>query len=119
MSVEAKLFTVLGPLVSNRVFPDTAPLSTTKPYIVYQRIGGRVITPLGKDVPDKQNARVQIMCWATTRLAASALALQVEDAIRTSAEFVAANPESAPVAVHEEDLNLYGSMQDFTIWWQR
>lgn len=119
MSVETKLFTALGSLVGNRVFPDTAPLNTQRPYIVYQRIGGSVITPLGKDIPDKQNARVQILCWTGTRLVTSALALQIEDTLRTSAEFVAANPESAPVAIHEEDLGLYGSMQDFTVWWQR
>lgn len=119
MSVEASLFTVLGPLVGNRVFPDNAPLTTTKPYIVYQQIGGKVIVPLGKDIPDKQNARMQIMCWATTRLASKALSLQVEDALRTSAVFLSANPEAACVAVNEPDLGIYGSAQDFTIWYAR
>jgi hypothetical protein len=119
MSVEADIFTVLGPLVSNRVYPDTAPLNTTKPYIVYQRIGGRVITPLGKDIPDKQNARVQVMCWAATRLGSSNLALQVEDTMRTSEVFVACSPESAPVSMNEPDLGIYGAAQDFTIWYSR
>jgi hypothetical protein len=119
MSVEAEIFTVLGPLVGNRVYPDTAPLNTPKPYIVYQRIGGRVITPLGRDIPDKQNARVQVTCWSATRLASSALALQIEDLLRTTAVFVACSPESAPVSMNEPDMGLYGAAQDFTVWSQR
>jgi hypothetical protein len=119
MSVEAEIFTVLGPLVDNRVYPDTAPLNTPKPYIVYQRIGGRVITPLGRDIPDKQNARVQVTCWSATRLASSALALQIEDLMRTTEVFVACSPESAPVSMNEPDMGLYGAAQDFTVWSQR
>lgn len=119
MSVEATLFSVLGPLVGNRVFPDTAPLNTTKPYITYQQVGGSVIVPLGKDIPDKQNARMQIMCWAGTRLASKALSLQVEDALRTDTTFMSANPEAACVAISEPDLGIYGSSQDFSIWYTR
>ncbi len=43
MTVEADLFNLLKTLVSNRAFPDFAPVNTTRPYITYQQIGGEVV----------------------------------------------------------------------------
>jgi len=118
MSLEAKLYTLLSPLVGGRVFPDAAPFDTQRPYITYQQIGGRVITPLNKSIPNVQNAGVQINCWDNTRIASKTLALLIEDAMRTTDVFQA-TPESAPHANHEEDLGLYGFDQDFSVWYER
>ena len=116
--LEQTLFTILGPLVGNRVFPDTAPFTTPKPYITYQQVGGDLIKPLGKSVPDKQNALVQINVWEDTRVKAKELALDIEDAIRTS-ELFNGQPDSGIIATNEPDLKLYGTRQDFSIWYSR
>ena len=52
MTVEADITTVLKTQCA-RVFPDFAPMSTTRPYVTYQKIGGRTINLYGKVVPDK------------------------------------------------------------------
>lgn len=118
MTVESDIFDTLKTLVSNRVFPDVAPWNTTRPYITYQQVGGRVIKPIDRVVPDKQNGLFQVNCWADTRMGASSLALQVESALTTSTAF-ACKPEGAPIANHEPDLDRYGTMQDFSIWSSR
>lgn len=118
MSLEAKLFSLLGPLVSNRVFPDTAPYNTTRPFITYQQIGGAVINPLANELPSKMNARIQINIWHNSRVAVRSLAIAVEDALRT-ATTMTARPESAPVAEYDSELALSGFRQDFSIWYDR
>lgn len=115
MTVESSLFSLLSPLAGGRVFPDVAPLSTPRPYITYQQIGGRVLAPLSGTVPDKQHGLFQVNVWADSRAAAAALALQVESAFRQATVFQA-KPDSAPIAQHEPDLSLYGTIQDFSIW---
>jgi hypothetical protein len=116
MSVEADLFAVLGPLVSNRAFPDVAPDGVAKPYITYQQVGGDVVNFLN-GVPDKRNGRFQINVWAATRSAASTLIRQVEDAVRLSTT-LRATSEGGAVAEYEDELKLYGARQDFSIWFQ-
>lgn len=118
MTVEAQIVTTLTSLVSGRIFPDVAPLNTTRPYITYQQIGGQAINYTSADTPNRQNGYFQINTWAATRTAAAALALQIEDAMRAATAFVA-TPQTAPIAQHEPDLNLYGTIQDFNIWSSR
>lgn len=118
MTVEAKIFALLAPLVEERVFPDVAPFGTARPYVTYQQIGGEVISTLGREVPNKQHGFFQVQVWCDTRLNAAALALQIEDAFRTATAFQAA-PVSAPIAHHEPDLGLYGTQQDFSVWSDR
>lgn len=116
MSIESDLFDTLKGLVSNRVFPDFAPFSTARPFITYQQIGGSVIQPLSGGIPHKKNARMQINIWADTRLSASTISAQVEDALRSASVFIA-KPESALNSTYEEDLRIYGAAQDFSIWY--
>lgn len=115
--MDAKIKTILA-AVCPRVFPDVAAFNTTRPYVTYQRIGGEVINPMGKEIPAKENAFVQVNVWADTRLQASSVMQQIEDAFRM-ASTVQAYPQSAMVATHEEDLNLYGARQDFNVWADR
>lgn len=114
MTIEAGLFTVIG-AVCPRVFPDVAPVSTTRPYVTYQQIGGAVINYMGREVPNKRNARVQINVWADTRASAVSTMLAIEDAIRLSTLFQG-EPESAMTSDYDPDMLRYSSMQDFTIW---
>ena len=118
MSLESSLTTLLAPLVSARAFPDVAPFDTPRPYIIWQQIGGAVITFIDPTVPSKQNAQMQITAWADTRAAAKALSLQIEAAL-IQATAMQAHPVSASAAEHDEDLKRYGARQDFSIWADR
>jgi hypothetical protein len=116
-TVEQDLRTVLLGIVPT-VYPDWAPLSSPKPYTVYQQIGGQVVSFLGREVPSKKNGRYQIVTWASTRQESTALALAIESALITATAFQAA-PESGPVGGAEPDLGLYSTSQDFSIWSDR
>lgn len=114
MTVEAKIFDVLKTLVSNRAFPDFAPLPTVTPYITYVQIGGDAFTYLGPEVPSIQNGRFQINVWGSTRAQCSALMLQVESAMTLATTF-AAKPIGAPSSNYDHDMQIYTCMQDFSV----
>lgn len=118
MTVEADIFNALKSLVANRVFPDVAPISTTKPYITYSQVGGEALTYLENAVPSKQNGRFQVNVWADTRASASALMLLVELAMVTATTYQA-RPVSAPSTGYDNDMLVYTSLQDFTVWSDR
>lgn len=99
-------------------YPDVAPDSAPLPRIVYQQVGGRAINYLESTIPDAENGRIQIACWAKTRGAAVTLAQQVEDAMR-QAPGMQCEVLGARVSVHEPDTGLYGCRQDFSVWAQR
>ena len=115
MSLESDLFAVLGPLAGGRAYPDFAKLGSVTPYITYDQAGGRAINFLEAGVIGKRNARVQINCWASTRLAANELARAVEDALMTSN--LKAYVLGAFSVSSNSDLNLYGTRQDFSVWY--
>lgn len=119
MSLEAALHALLASLCP-RVYPDVAPEPMpARPFVVYQQIGGEVINPIAHvpDVPDLRHARMQIAVWAATRLDASALARQIEDALRLWTVHRAA-PVGALTADYEHDTRLYGARQDFSVWFK-
>lgn len=116
MTVEADLFAALGPLAGNRVYPDVAPAGAVKPYITYQQVGGAAVSFLETALAGKRNARFQVNVWATTRVAAAALARSVEDTLVTSTT-LRATVIGAMSAEHEPDTGLYGTRQDFSIWY--
>ena len=118
MSAEAALVPLLTGLVSGRIYPDVAPSGAGLPRIVYQQVGGQAINYTEGTIPDKENARMQVVCWAATRLAAINLAKQVEAAIKT-APSMQAEAIGARISGYEQDTNLYSSMQDFSIWTAR
>lgn len=115
MSAEATIYTLLKGLVSNRVYPDVAPSGSALPRIVYQQVGGVGLSFMDGTLPGKENARIQIACWATTRAAAVALAKQVEAAVCGSAA-LQATPRGARVSEYEDGTQLYSSRQDFSVW---
>ncbi|WP_341866812.1 DUF3168 domain-containing protein [Caballeronia pedi] len=102
-------------LASGRVYPSVAPAGTARPYIVYQGAGGVDETTFdGADA--LQNRRVQVVVWATTAGEAESINQQVRAAL--TAEPVRGVPIGAPVDVYEDDTKLYGSQQDFSIWYK-
>lgn len=118
MIVETAIAPVLEALAPGAVFPDVAPELAPLPRIVYQQVGGQATSYQEDTPPDRENARLQIACWATTRIAASTLAQQVEDAMRQAAT-LQARPIGARSSVFEEDTGLYGSRQDYSVWYAR
>ena len=114
MSAEAALVPLLTGLVAGRIYPDVAPSGAGLPRIVYQQVGGQAINYTEGTLPDKEHARMQIVCWAATRGAAITLAKQAEAAIRAATAFQA-EPIGARVSDYEADTNLYGCRQDFSI----
>lgn len=118
MSAEPILVSLLSPLVSGRVYLDVAQSGAALPRIVMQQVGGQAMTYLEGALPDKENARMQVVCWAATRLAAINLAKQVEAAI-VAATTIQATPLGARVSDYEADTQLYGARQDFSVWTAR
>ena len=118
MTVESSIYNALKGLVGNRVFPDVAPLATVKPFITYIQIGGEAVSFLERAVPSKQNGSFQIDCYADTRAATAALALQVESAMVTATTFQS-KPVAAPSARYDSDMLIYSSTQDFSVWSDR
>jgi hypothetical protein len=78
-------------------------------------VGGSAVNFLEAGVPGKRNGRFQFNCWGDTRLAAAALSRQVEDTLVTNPA-LKAFVLGAATAVYEEDVPLYGTRQDFSIW---
>ncbi|WP_250451203.1 DUF3168 domain-containing protein [Caballeronia sp. ATUFL_M2_KS44] len=114
-SAESITYGALKALAGGRVYPDVAPASPTKPYIVYQSIGGTDETTFdGADT--LQNSRMQVSVWSISRSEAATLIQQVRAAL--TAEPVLGVPIGAPVSVYEDDTKLYGSQQDFSLWFK-
>ena len=118
MSAEPILVSLLSPLVPGRVYLDVAPSGAALPRIVIQQVGGEVINYTEGTIPDKENARMQVVCWASTRMAAISLMKQVEVAI-LSAPVIQAEALGARISGYEQDTALYSSHQDFSIWTTR
>lgn len=111
MSFESDLYQRLLSVCPN-VYPDFAPSNTARPFITYAQIGGSAIQPLGKEVPNRRLALVQVNVWSDTRSATTALMLQVDAAMRTATAFDAqANAEF--MSVTDEETGLRGAIQDF------
>lgn len=117
MTVESVLYAALSPLVSARVYPDIAPQGVLAPYITYQQVGGESVAFLEPGVPSKKNARMQINVWAETRLAANVLARQVEDLMLVTMSLQPTALGSF-TAMQDEDSSLYGTRQDFSLWFE-
>lgn len=121
MTLEEMLFSVLSPLVEERVFPDVAPLDTPKPYVTYQLNGGPDIRWLNGTAPDKRRSLVQINTWGANRLQVNNLMRAIEDAMCATTVF-AARPEGELKGSHEPDAamddapqGLFGAIQDFNV----
>lgn len=117
MTLEAYLTALLKQACA-QTFPDFAPPGTALPYITYQQIYGEAIRYLGREVPTKENAVMQINVWSASRKEAKALILRVEELLILATEFQA-SPQAASVSDFEAGLPAYCSRQDFSIWADR
>lgn len=117
MALEQSIQTLLL-TICDRVFTDFAALSTPRPYITWQQIGGQAVTFYENTVPSKENALIQVNVWASTRSEATTLNKQIEEAF-TEATAFQARPVSARVNDADPDLKIYSNRQDFTCWADR
>ncbi|WP_438391081.1 DUF3168 domain-containing protein [Caballeronia sp. DA-9] len=114
-TAESITYTALKTLAGGRIYPDVAPASPLKPYVVYQSVGGVDETTF--DGPDTlQNSRMQVFVWSISRSEAATIIQQVRGAL--TAAPVNGVPIGAPVSIYEDVTKLYGSQQDFSIWYQ-
>ena len=97
-----------------RVFTDFAPVTTLRPYVTFQLIGGRPLRYVEGAAADKRNSVVQINVWASSRHEANGLARQIEDALCLTAVF-SATPDGEIVGDFDADIPVYGCRQDFQI----
>ncbi|MGO4304193.1 DUF3168 domain-containing protein [Cupriavidus sp. RAF12] len=112
-SAESITYTALRALVSDRVYPDVAPLGAVRPYITYQAVGGQDANAM--DGPASlQNCRMQISVWADTRAMATST-MSAAFAALTS-DSIKGIPIGAPVSTYESDTKLYGSRLDYSLW---
>ena len=111
MTFEADLYTTLK-AVTPRVFPDFAPVSTLRPYVTFQQVGGDVINPLDNSAPGTRLPEVQVNVWSDTRLQAMSLIRAIEDAMRGATAFKA-RPAGDAVADYDADVPVYGARHDF------
>lgn len=115
MTIESDFTTTVGALCSSRVYPDTAPHDTTRPYVVYSQVGGQVVSFLEGGAAVKRNARIQVNVWADTRQAANVLMRQIEDALQSSPYY--GEPQGALISRLDEQTQCRGAQQDFSLWW--
>ncbi|QYJ20181.1 DUF3168 domain-containing protein [Achromobacter sp. ES-001] len=115
MSLEAKLKTLLGPLVDGRAYADVAPDKPVFPLIVYQGAGGIEQWYVEGKRREKRHQRMQLYVWSSSRAEASAIADAIGTALCES-DFPAVEPYGAPVSLYEEAIKKYGTRQDFGIW---
>lgn len=99
-----------------RTFPDVAPDETPAPFIVWQGMGGQTMRALNGDHCGARNTYMQISVWSKRRLDALGLIRQVEDALIASPDFTVVRPDAEPMGMYDEEVDLHGSIQRFSIW---
>ncbi len=114
MSPEATVYALLSPLVGGRCYPDKSPSGTVFPLIIYQQVGGVAIDYFEGKVADKDNARIQVNVWAKTRKEASQLARSARVALVEG--YAKATTMGAAVALYNDDMEMCGTRQDFSVW---
>ncbi len=114
MTVESAIFDTLKTLVSNRCFPDFAPLGTTRPFITFEQTGGETYALLDGSLPNKKHGRFEIGVYADTRASCASIALQVEAAMAAATAFQS-TAIHAPISDFASDVRIYSSTQNFSV----
>ena len=118
MSIEIDLRSTILSAAPNRVFPDFAPSKVLSeespdPFVTYQVIGGSGRRRI--EAPDSLKMyRIQVNCYAKTRILSASLSDAVESLLNSASLFkaVALNDR---MSTYEDEVDLYGSIQDFSI----
>ena len=115
MTIEADIYTALKGLVSNRCFPDFAPLGTIRPFITFEQAGGEALSFIERALPSLKNGRFEIGVFADSRASCAAIALQVEAAMAAATAFQS-TAIHAPISDYASDVKIYSSTQNFSVF---
>jgi len=119
--IEIDFRTTILSAAPNRVFADFAPTAVLAeanplPFVTYNVIGGSARQTIG--TPDSLKMyRVQVNCFAKTRILCSNLSILVESKLNNASLFKAVSL-GQPNSTYEDEVNLYGCIQDFSIHYQ-
>lgn len=116
MSIESDLVALLK-AINPRTYPDVAPAGTATPYVTWQQLGGQSMR-YGDNTADSRFPTIQVSVWSRTRMEASTMLQQIEDALCAASAFQA-SPQGEPMSMHEPDAGLYGSIQRFDVFGPR
>lgn len=115
MTLKDALTTLLRMATNVPIYWDlTAPDFLPKePFIILQQVGGkgRQWYLDGAETPTNDHSRIQVTCYARSRIDADALALNVENTIRTSG--LVAENYGAAIGGAEEAIAMFTCHQDF------
>lgn len=114
MSVESDLYDTLKGLVSNRCYPDFAPLGTVRPFITYEQTGGDAWQYVEGSLPDKKHGRFEIGVYADSRASCASIGLAVEAAMSAATAF-AGSAIHAPISDYASEVKIYSSTQNFSV----
>lgn len=117
ITLETQLASALQALCP-RTFPDVAPEGTATPYVVWHILGGHTVQYVEGELATRRNALVQINVWHESRAVANQLSLDIEAALVAHAD-LRAEPQGSLQSAYDEDVELRGSMQDFSVWADR
>jgi hypothetical protein len=113
MTAEVR-FVAIARTLCPRVHPITAPLSTPRPFIVYQHIGGQVLRHTDATASDKRHTMLQSTVWASTLAEALTLARALEEALCADVS-IQAQPMGEVITQDDDQLEYFGALQDFSI----
>lgn len=114
MSLVGEIRALLDPLVGGRVYADVPPDVPAYPLITFQQVGGQAFWYMEKSMPGHRHARIQINVWSKNRPEADSLGRQVEKTLCEANQIT--QPYGALTALYESALRIFGTRQDFGIW---
>lgn len=119
MSYETDLRNLLLPLLpaGSNVWPDTTEANAQVPYIIYQQVSGSAYWYMDNTLPGNRNARVQISAWSKSRLTTNDLIREIERTLCEGNPPFNVRPMGAFTTDYDDDLEQYGAMQDFALWY--
>jgi hypothetical protein len=111
--MQERLTTLLGPAVSNRVYPVIATQATLIPYIVYLRVLSAVENILdGNGNPPINITRMQLDIWATSYASAQSVAAAVRALMLA---WVTQNVNNGEQDLYDSETRLHRVMMDYSI----
>lgn len=113
--IDEDLFALLGPLVSNRVYPSAVELKTPLlPYIVYVHVASSPENIIdGNGNPPINNTRLQVDVYAQYFKPMRTLAKAVTDAFLG---WATPNVAATSQFLFESDTRLHRAILEFSIW---
>lgn len=111
MSLETDLQALLVALCP-RVFQTVAVGTPSRPYVVWQAIGGKTLRYVDSTAADKRNTLLQVSVWADKPSDARTLIRAIEDALCAA---MVCDVQGEALASFDEETKFYGVVQRYSI----